>query len=182
MICPLNFRPFLKIGRYQVAQYDDMWIRDALISAGEAADCEVEPLADDLIAGVSHYLENRCHLEVLEVETLLSRISKMLAQVGMESVADQLAAAAPPVTIDLEEIAQENAFELAFFTALRRDIEDLRERGVHELHFTGTRVAVQNLLGRKRWTIRCKRLLDELESFLVAIPSSLKHSAAAAQL
>ncbi len=176
MIRPLSFKPFLQIGRYQVSQYDESWLRDAIVSAGQAANHDMDVLVDDLVSGVNHYLEHRCPKRVLKVESLIDRISLMLDQVGLSAVAQELPAAAPPVTIALDELAKEGRYELAFFGTLRNDIEDLREHGVSELRFTGMREAIFALTGAARWSPRCRGMQDELEAFLVAIPNCLANA------
>ena len=55
-----------------------------------------------------------------------------------------------------------------FFRNLQEEIDDLRERGVEEFHFTDIRKSALILRGKRsaRWTPRCDRLHQEILAFL----------------
>ena len=59
-----------------------------------------------------------------------------------------------------------NGFELAFFNQLHSEIEDLKQHGVEELRFTGTRRCVKLLRGAEKWNRPCEKLHNEIITFL----------------
>lgn len=168
MICIVGNRPVLQIGRHQVTGYGTQWLRDAILRGAEAAEREDFPFIDDLLAGILHYLENKCSLRVLTIEELHSRVRRMLERIGCEAIAQTLPLLAPPVTLSLSRAAKEagNGFELAFFNQIHDEIEDLKVHGVEVLRFTGTRDCVKMLRGVDRWTTPCEQLHDEIMTFL----------------
>ncbi len=173
MICIVGNRPVLQVGRHQVTGYDTRWLRQAIVRAAQAAQREDFPFIDDLLAGITHYLEHKCSLRVLTIEELHSRVRRMLERIGCGAIARTLPLVAPPVTLSLSRAAKEagngeagNGFELAFFHRIHDEIEDLRMHGVEELRFTGTRTCVKLLRGVERWNAPCEQLHEEIMTFL----------------
>lgn len=168
MICIVGNRPVLQVGRHQVTGYDTSWLRQAIVRAAQAAQREDFPFIDDLLAGITHYLEHKCSLRVLTIEELHSRVRRMLERIGCSAIARTLPLVAPPVTLSLSRAAKEagNGFELAFFHRIHDEIEDLRMHGVEELRFTGTRTCVKLLRGVERWNAPCEQLHEEIMTFL----------------
>lgn len=169
MICLVGNRPVLQIGRQQVTGYGTDWLREAIERGARAAEREDFPFIDDLLAGIVHYLENKCSLRVLTVEELHARVRRMLERIGCQAIAQTLPLLAPPVTLSLARAAREagNGFELAFFNQIHDEIEDLKLHGVEELRFTGTRDCVKLLRGVTRWTTPCETLHQEIITFLM---------------
>ena len=177
MISLIGNRPALQIGRYQVIEYDTAWLDDALIRAAKAADHEDFPFIEDIRNGVVQYLETKCPLKMLELESLFDRVRKMLVKIGCERIADKLEPLAPPVTVSLVETAMEagNGFELAFFETLRAELCSLKAAGAEEIRFTGLRESSLILRGSEKWNKRCQVMLQEIESFLKAWVSERPH-------
>ncbi|MGE9269738.1 MAG: hypothetical protein ACQKBU_02960 [Verrucomicrobiales bacterium] len=148
--------------------YDTRWLGDALRRAAQAAEREDFPFLDEIRQGIEEYLESKCSLELLPLDSLYSRVRKMLETIGCHPIAEKLEPLAPPVTVSLEEAAREagNGFELAFFSHLRDEISELRNAGAEEVRFVGLRESVQLLSGAKEWNEHCDRLLTEIRSFL----------------
>jgi len=65
MITFIGNRPALQIGRYQVIDYDTIWLDEALRRAARAAGCEDFPFVDEIRGGIVKYLETRCSLKLL---------------------------------------------------------------------------------------------------------------------
>lgn len=168
MISLIGNRPALQVGRHQVIDYDTAWLQDALKRAAEAANQEDFPFLDDIHNGVVEYLETKCPLKLLELESLFERVRRMLVMVGCEGIADKLEPQAPPVTVSLVEAARRagNGFELAFFESLRAELLELKQAGVRDIHFTGLRESSLILRGCEKWNKRCEALLEEIETFL----------------
>ena len=170
MIALIGNRPALQIGRYQVIDYDTVWLDVALERAVRAADHEDFPFVNDICSGVVQYLETKCPLKLLPIEDLFSRMRKMLIKIGCERIAEKLEPLAPPVTVSLIRAAMDagNGFELAFFETLRFELGELRAAGAEEIRFTGLRESALILRGRSKWNKSCEGLYDEIYSFISA--------------
>ena len=170
MISLIGNRPALQIGRYQVIEYDTAWLDAALTRAARAADHEDFPFIEDIRNGVVEYLETKCPLKMLELESLFDRVRLMLVKIGCERIADKLQPLAPPVTVSLIETATAagNGFELAFFETLRCELTQLKAAGAEQIRFTGIRESSLILRGSQKWNKRCDVLLEEIETFLKA--------------
>lgn len=168
MISLIGNRPALQIGRYQVIEYDTLWLDAALRRAARAADHEDFPFVDDIRCGIVKYLETKCPLKLLNLEDLYDRMRKMLVKIGCERIAEKLEPLAPPVTVSLVRAAMEagNGFELAFFENLRAELSDLRAAGAEEIRFTGLRESTLILRGTAKWNKQCESLHSEIEAFL----------------
>lgn len=168
MICLATNRPALQIGRHQVIGYDTAWLSTALHRAARAAERDDFPFIDDIRNGIVHYLENQCALRMLPLPQLFDRVRRMLEKIGCEGIAAKLEPLAPPVTVSLVETARAagSGYELAFFGALREEIDELRRAGAEDLRFSGLRDCALLLGGAGKWTRDCDRLLAEITSFL----------------
>jgi hypothetical protein len=168
VICLAANRPALQIGRHQVIGYDTAWLSTALKRAAAAAERDDFPFLDEIRDGVVHYLENQCPLRMLPIQQLFARMRRMLERIGCEIIAAKLEPLAPPVTVSLVETAREagNGFELAFFGALRGELEELRGAGAEEVSFTGLRECALILRGAQKWNRSCEVLLGEITGFI----------------
>ncbi|NIP98050.1 MAG: hypothetical protein GWO24_33340 [Akkermansiaceae bacterium] len=168
MICLVGKLPVLEIGRLQVAGYGTDWIDLALQRAAESCNRADFPFIDDIRDGVLHYLEHKCPWRLLPIEDLFERMKRMLRRIGCDAIADQLQPLAPPLTLSIARAAREagNGFELLFFQTLQDEIEDLRDRGAEEFHFTNIRESAQVLRGASRWNRACELLHREILAFL----------------
>lgn len=162
MIATCSLRPILKIGNYHVTHYNEEWLSDAFDRAADAAGWDVAPFKADLLAGVTEYLEKVCPLEVLPIETLFSKIRRMLYNIGLAHLAQKLETIPPPILVDLKEMAGNCPIPLFFFDTLKKELEDLRHSGVEYCAFSGIKECVMMLENAHRWTAHCARLEDDL--------------------
>lgn len=170
MISLIGNRPALQIGRYQVIDYGDSWLDEAILRAARAAEHEDFPFVAEIRAGIIEYLETKCPLRLLQLEELFDRVRKMLVKIGCERIAEKLEPLAPPITVSLVRAAMEagNAFELAFFEMLRGELEELHRAGAQEIRFTGLKESALILRGSEKWDKHCETLLVEIQAFLTA--------------
>lgn len=170
MIAFIANRPTLQVGPYQVNEYDDVWLDDALRRAAERAELGDFPLLDEIRAAVVLYLENQCPLRLLRLDELYAKLRRMLCDVGCPSIAEKLEPVAPPVKLSLVCAARQagNGFELAMFTMLRGHFGELRAEGAEKVLLTAVRPAILTLRGVKSWTSSCDHLLGDLRHFVSA--------------
>lgn len=170
MISYIGNRPVLQIGPYQVADYDVAWLDGALRRAASKADHEDFPFVEEICAGIVQYLETKCPLKLLHIDDLYAKLRRMLVQVGLRPIADHLEPVPPPVTLSLVQpalAAADNGFELAFFNALRDDLQALRGVGAEEIRVVGLRPSVLILRQTQAWNRACDTLLKEIHSFIM---------------
>jgi len=168
VITLIGNRPALQIGRYQVIDYDTIWLDEALRRAARAAGREDFPFVDEIRGGIVKYLETRCSLKLLHLEDLYDRVRRMLVKIGCVCIAEKLEQLAPPVTVPLVRAAMEagNGFELAFFATLGAELRELRAAGAEEIRFTGLRESTLILRGTAKWNKHCENLIAEIRAFL----------------
>lgn len=162
--------------------YDTAWIDDAIVRAACDAGQHDFPFVTEIRTGITEYLESKCPLKLLALEELFDRVRRMLCQIGCDHIAANLRPAAPPVTFSLVETANQvgHGFELGFFEVLRQELDDLRNLGVRQIHFSGLRESVFILRGTCKWNRSCELLLREIEAFLQACDiHSTNHTQAA---
>jgi hypothetical protein len=168
VISLIGNRPALKVGRFQVLQYDTSWLAEALRRAALAADQKELPCLDEIRRGIETYLESKCTLRLLPIEDLYDKLRHMLKRIGFDHVAEKLEVLAPPVTLSLVRVAKESdcGMELAFFETLRRQLNELRSHGAEDVRFTGLRDCVLILHQKESWDQESDRLFSEIQAFL----------------
>ncbi|MEN9991695.1 MAG: hypothetical protein RLZZ224_1397 [Verrucomicrobiota bacterium] len=168
MIALIGNRPVLQVGRYQVSCYDSQWLRAALERAMTRAEREDFPFVEEICQGIFHYLENKCSLRLLPLTALYEKMRRMLEQIGCENIARELMPLAPPVTLSLLRLVEEQdgCFELSLFSLLRREIDDLSAAGALEIHVVQARETVLRIRQAQKWDRGCERLMGEIEIFL----------------
>lgn len=168
MIALIGNRPTIQVGNHQVHDYDTVWLGHALQRAAAAADRDDFPFLEEIRQGVEEYLETKCSLSLLPLQTLYERMRKMLEKIGCHLIAEQLEPIAPPVTLSLTLAARRagNGYELAFFECLRSELNELRREGAEEIRFTGLRESVLLLRKQDKWNAKCDQLLTEVRGFL----------------
>lgn len=158
----------LQVGPYQVHDYDTQWVGLALSRAAAAADRSDFPFLEEIRQATDEYLDSYCSLELLPLHALFARLRRLLEQVGCQAIASHLTPLAPPLTIDLGELAGrvDPGFELLFFETLRRELRELAAAGANELFFVGLAECVRRLRGTDRWGSDCDELEAEIRAFL----------------
>ena len=148
--------------------YDGDWLDAAIMRAARQAEHPDFPFVEEIRSGIFEYLESKCPLKLLALEELFDRVKRMLRTIGCERIAENLRPVAPPMTLSLLHAAAAagNGFELAFFEALRVELEELRAVGVEEIHFTDVRESARLLSGQKTWNRKCEAMMREIEIFL----------------
>jgi hypothetical protein len=162
MICIAGNMPVLQIGEHQISDYDTYWIRRAIENAAIRANQPHFAFVEDVYDGIVYYLEHKCPLRLLAVESLFMRIRHTLKRIGCEAIANALEVESPPITISLERAAIEagNGYELAFYQILQSEMLELKKLGAREVFFSEMRESVLILKQTDQWHGDC----DQLES------------------
>lgn len=173
MIALIGNRPVLQVGRYQVSGYDSQWIREALQRALVRAEREDFPFVEEICEGVFDYLENKCPLRLLPLPSLYEKMRRMLEQIGCENIAQALRPWAPPVQVSLLRLLEEKEcfVELSLFPILRREIDELKAAGAHQIRVIQVRESVMRIRQTEKWDQACERLESEIENFLQSYQS-----------
>ncbi len=156
--------PILQVGKYQITNYDTFWIRRAIETAAKKANQTNLLFLDDVYDAITYYLEHKCSLRLLAIESLFERISHTLKRIGCEAIANALVIESPPVTISLERAASEagNGFELSFYKIIQDEIRALQKLGAREVFFSDMRESVLTLKQAKQWCPQCQQLENDI--------------------
>ena len=162
MICIAGNMPVLQVGEHQISNYDTYWIRRAIENASIRANQPHFSFVDDVYDGIVFYLEHKCPLRLLAIESLFMRIRHTLKRIGCEAIANALEIESPPITISLERAAIEagNGYELAFYQILQNEMMELKKLGAREVFFSEMRESILILKQAEHWHDDC----DQLES------------------
>jgi hypothetical protein len=139
---------------------------------GDAAELLDAELLHHAAAGVLHYFKEELGRDFVTVGEFSEALARVLRGFGLNVVADEEAAApsagsAVP-TFDLRRLAGESgaSFELAFFQRLREELHRQIAASPRVVRLTGLRGCVKQLLAARRWCPRCRRLSDQIVSYL----------------
>lgn len=163
--------PVLQSRSCVFSDYNAAWIADTL---QDAADCAGIPLPfkDEITRSVMLYLEEYYPLSAMPLDYLFGRMRAMLREVGLVKLADHLAARTPAVDISLPELAANAPLPLQFFPSLKEEVAKWHDIGVNACAFTGRRECALILSGKKRWSIRSREMLEELDGFIEELPTA----------
>jgi hypothetical protein len=164
MICIAGNMPVLQVGDHQISDYDTYWIRRAIKNAALRAGQPHFAFVDDVYDGIVFYLEHKCPLRLLAIESLYTRISHTLKRIGCEAIANALEIESPPITISLERAAIEagNGYELAFYQILQSEMMSLKKLGAREVFFSEMRESVLILKQTDKWQNECEQLENDI--------------------
>jgi hypothetical protein len=121
-------------------------------------------------AGVLRYFRDDLGRESVTVEEFTRALVRVLRSFGLQVTTDEPASAEAVLAanLDLQDLALESgpSFELAFFNHLRREVHLRLELAPRVLRLHGLRGCVKHLAAARRWCPRCRRLSDQILSFL----------------
>ena len=164
MICIAGNMPVLQVGDHQISDYDTYWIRRAIENAAIRANQPHFAFVDDVYDGIVYYLEHKCSLRLLAIESLFTRICYTLKRIGCEAIANALVVESPPITISLERAAIDagNGYELAFYQILQTEMIKLKKLGASEVFFSEMRESVLILKQANQWHDDCDQLENDI--------------------
>ncbi len=166
MISFKNNRPLLQNGYCVFSDYDLAWLVNVLQEAAEAAGTTL-PFKEDIAAGVLQYLENNCPLHAVPLDYLFDRMRNLLNRIGLPLIATHLRKQTPPIDIELDTLAEESPLPLFFYTELRRRMDNLRDKGLTNYHFSGKTRCSFALGDRRRSCPAQRQALAELNAYLL---------------
>lgn len=151
-----------------MTSYDSEWLYEGLRRAMHAADHDDFPLVNEVCHATFEYLENFAPLQLMPIESLISKMRKLLEQIGFGVIAEELRPFAPPIQICLRRLVEESgcAMEMLLFSLLRKEMDDLGHAGATEVRLLHVRDCVMHVRGARQWDRGCQRLLTELCGFL----------------
>lgn len=165
MIAFKNSLPLLQTGYCVISDYGVEWIERVLQDAADAAGVRL-PFRDEIARAVLLYLERECPLHAVPLEYLFERIRRMLYEVGLPLIAQNLKMQTPAVDIELDELACQQDLPLFFYTELGKRLAELRKLGLNSYNFSGKKQCSLLLGARRRVCPTQQRALEELDAFL----------------
>ncbi|MBR3927099.1 MAG: hypothetical protein IKJ58_10075 [Akkermansia sp.] len=166
MISFKNKRPLLQNGYCVFSDYDLSWLVNVLQEAATEAGTTL-PFKEEIAAGILMYLENNCPLHAVPLDYLFERMRNLLNQIGLPLIAAHLRKQTPPIDIELDTLAAEAPLPLFFYTELRRRMDNLRDKGLTNYHFSGKTRCSFALGDRRRACPTQRQALAELNAYLL---------------
>jgi hypothetical protein len=125
-------------------------------------------------AAVLHYFRVELGREFVTVGEFAEALARVLQSFGFNvecSDGEQPAsnkAGARVVAADLRQLAQASgkAFELGFFSRIRKVLSDSLAESPNAVQFHGLRGCVKQLLGARRWSKRCRHFEEQVVDYL----------------
>jgi hypothetical protein len=159
--------PLIILPNGQAVAFDRDWLARALNLAAHRCGYAKWWLADHVAGSVQVWLKTLDDQTVLPVAQLTRAERSALQVIGYAEVGERFEAAAPFARISLVEIAQEagNCFELGFFGALSRRLQDVLNLGGSYCELHGLEACVKLLQHKKVWCRDCETLRAEIVTY-----------------
>ena len=147
MVCHHDDLPLIRLGGYDIGDYDTSWIsvevRAAAMRTGSADALYSSEVAESVLGYLRHY----CPRNVVDLELVAGQVCCCLRAIGHPEVAEALDLKAPPVYVHLGEIASRSAgsIELGFFQLFRSRLAGLLGPRVRSLKLGGLDAALDTL-------------------------------------
>lgn len=137
---------------------------------GEAAHLVDEDVVKNAAEAVLHYFKVELGRTTVTAAEFSQALERVLRGLGFD-VQSQASVSAPAPRVleaDLRLLASQSGegFELIFFTMLRHEVRLKLGEGPHVVRFNGLRGCVKQLVGAKRWGLKCRRLNDQIVDYL----------------
>jgi len=137
---------------------------------GEAAELVDEEVVKNAAEAVLHYFKSELGRTTVTTAEFSQALEHVLRGLGfdVQSQASVNTPAPRVIESDLRTLACQSGkgFELIFFTKLRDELKLKLGEAPHVLRFNGLRGCVKQLVGAKRWGLKCQRLNDQIVDYL----------------
>jgi hypothetical protein len=137
---------------------------------GEAAHLIEEDIVKHAAEAVLHYFKSELGRTTVTTAEFSQALGQVLRGLGFD-VQSQATVNGPAPRVlesDLRLLASESGkgFELIFFSKLRHELRCKLGESPHVLRFHGLRGCVKQLVGAKRWGMKCRKLNDQIVEYL----------------
>ena len=159
--------PLIVLPNGQSVAFDRGWLARALSLAAHRCGYSKWWLSAHVAESVFIWLKGLPEITTLPVAELTRAVRSALQVIGYAEVGERFEAAAPFARISLVEVAQEagQCFELGFFDALGRRLENVLNLGGSYCELHGLEACVKLLQNRKVWSRDCETLRGEIVTF-----------------
>lgn len=167
MIALRDDLPLIQLKDGHAVAFERDWLIRALARAAHQAGYPQWWLAEHVAESVTEYLRHQREASVLSVEQMADAVRSALRVIGYGEVADSFIPGRPTVRISLVELARDagSGYELAFFEALGRKIQETVREGGCDFQLFGLEPCIKLLRGKKVWSRDCDSLRDEIILF-----------------
>jgi hypothetical protein len=175
MIATRDSLPLIVLEDRRAIAFDYGWFTRALNVAAQRAGYPNWWLAPHIAGSVQTWLETLASRNTLPARLFIRAVREALKVIGYEKIGECFEASAPFARISLPELARDagNGFELAFFDALHRRLDEVLHSGGSYCELHGLHQCVKLLRQQRTWSRDCAALLDEIVDFTRAHSSRL---------
>lgn len=133
---------------------------------GEAARRFDSEFVMDATKAVFHYFKHEQGRRTVSIGEFAEALEQVLA--GFEAARLNSGPASAQSEGDLRRLARESGLgcELFFFARLRDELRSQVRLSPGLVRFSGLRACVKELLGAQRWGVRCRRLEEQIVSYI----------------
>lgn len=160
--------PLVQFESGQVVAFERQWLVRSLQRAAKKAGYPQWWLAEHVAESISTYLQFRVEENVVAMPRLAQAVQSALQVIGYAEVANHFVPGPPPYRVSLWDLARSagSGYELAFFEALGRTIQEVVANKVRQFELYGLERAVKQLRGKKVWSRDCDVLRAEIVNFV----------------
>jgi hypothetical protein len=139
---------------------------------GDAAASVDEELVKNAAEAVLHYFKHELGRTTVTTAEFSQALEQVLRGLGFDVQSNAKVSGNAPaprvIDSDLRLLACQSGkgFELIFFNKLREELRLKLTQSPNVLRFNGLRGCVKQLVGAKRWGMRCQRLNDQIVDYL----------------
>ena len=140
---------------------------------GEASQLFDAEFVQHASKAVFHYFKHELRRQIVSVGEFAQALEKVLRGFALTARAHGLRPSSIRQTpssmpSDLRLLAQQSgkACELSFFPCLREHLRHQLRQGHSILRFKGLRGCVKQMTGARRWSVRCRKLEEQIVDFL----------------
>ena len=175
MIAFRDSLPLIILEDRRAVAFDYGWFTRVLNVAAQRAGYQQWWLAPHIAGSVQTWLTTLAERNTLPARLFIRAVREALKVIGYEKIGECFEAASPFARISLAELARDagNGFELAFFEALNRRLNEILYSGGSYCELHGLHQSVKLLRKQKTWSRDCSALLDEIVDFARAHSSRL---------
>ena len=160
----------------EIVEFENDWLALSLVEAAlKAGHGDRWPHARHVAESVALHLELDFDGTVVTLSQITNLAKTAVTAIGYKDIACHLHLTPPPVRISLDDVARDAGqfYELRFFDILRTRLQQaaINRRNTIEIH--NVRDGILRLGRSRKWSARCKRLLDEVVHFVHSATQSL---------
>ena len=159
---------WVKFADGHLVPFDEQRLALSIQSVAERAGHSDWWLAESIAAAIHMYVI-KCHVDdPIPTSEIVEIVTAVLATLGFKNISEAFAGDERSAAIHLDTLAPQMgaAFELEFFRRLDDALHAASDKRLSVIEVDGLRACVMQLRGAQRWTAGCRRLAEEIVTYV----------------